>query len=171
MTDVDIVEAVDDGQPDDGWHPLPPRARTMFTLSALLASLPLLVGALVAIGVLLPDGVVKTAAAVAALAAVPSLFVWKARKRYRYTRWRLDADGFALRRGRFWSVETRVPGSRVQHLDLVRGPLQRRFDLATLVIHTAGTRQNAVSVSGMDTAEAERLRNVLAQGTADDDDA
>lgn len=156
---------------DDGWQPLPPRARTLFTLSAAISSLPFLVGVLVALGLLLPDSAFRIGAAVAALVAIPSLFVWLARKRYRYTRWRLDAEGFALRRGRFWSVETRVPGSRVQHLDLVRGPLQRRFDLATLVIHTAGTRQNAVSVAGMDSAEAERLRNVLARGTADDDDA
>ena len=160
----------DAAREDSDWQPLPPRARTMFTLSALVSSLVFLVGALVAIGLLLPDGPPKIGVAVAALIAIPGLFVWLARKRYRYTLWRLDADGFALRRGRFWSVETRVPGTRVQHLDLVRGPLQRRFDLASLSLHPAATRPTALSVAGMDTAEAERLRHVLAEGTADDDD-
>ena len=46
------------------------------------------------------------------------------------------------------SIETRVLGSRVQHPTWC-GPLERRFDLATLVIHTAGTRQHALSVNGM----------------------
>jgi uncharacterized protein len=173
VIDLETIETpgAQDGEDDAGWQPLPPRARTLFTLSAAVSALFPLVGALVAIGLLVPEGGLRVGAAVAALVAIPTLSVWLARKRYRYTRWRLDAEGFALRRGRFWSVETRVPGSRVQHLDLVRGPLQRRFDLATLVIHTAGTRHNAVSVAGMDTAEAERLRDVLARGTADDDDA
>ena len=45
------------------------------------------------------------------------------------------------------------------------------FGLATLVIHTAGTRLNAVAVRGLGVAEAERLRDALARVTADDDDA
>jgi membrane protein YdbS with pleckstrin-like domain len=63
-----------------------------------------------------------------------------------------------------------VPASRVQHLDLKRGPLQRRYGLATLVIHTAGTRHSAVAVSGLDAADAERLRDRLAHQVDDDDD-
>jgi membrane protein YdbS with pleckstrin-like domain len=63
-----------------------------------------------------------------------------------------------------------VPGSRVQHLDIRRGPLERHFRLATLVIHTAGTRHSEVSVSGLDNGDAERLRDHLARQTDDDDD-
>ncbi|MCR6663220.1 MAG: PH domain-containing protein [Luteimonas sp.] len=172
-------ESAPDHSPDElamdlagnGWQPLPLRARTLFTLSASITSAVMTVCALVAIGLLLPDGALKIAAAIAALLAIPTFFVWLARKRYRYTRWRLDDEGFALRRGKFWSVETRIPGSRVQHLDLVRGPLERRFTLATLVIHTAGTRQHALSVGGLDADEAERLRDTLAARTDLDDDA
>ena len=40
--------------------------------------------------------------------------LWVAHKRYRYTFWILDEDGFAVRRGRLWQWETRVPSSRVQ---------------------------------------------------------
>lgn len=173
MTDIESAMARPEapGAPEDGrWQRLPPRARSLFTLSAAISSLVFVVGGLVAVGLLLPEGAVKIAAAIAVLLLVPTAFVWMARKKYRYTFWRLDEEGFALRRGRFWCVDTRVPASRVQHLDLVRGPLERRFDLATLVIHTAGTRQSAVSVGGMDAGEAERLRDVLAQGAGRDDD-
>lgn len=96
---------------------------------------------------------------------------WLGVKRHRRTLWKLDEQGFALQRGRWWQIESRVPISRVQHLDLKRGPLERAFKLATLVIHTAGTKMAAVSVSGLDGEDAERLRDRLARQLDHDDDA
>lgn len=96
---------------------------------------------------------------------------WLGAKRHRRTLWRLDENGFALQRGRWWQTESRVPISRVQHLDLKRGPLERAFHLATLVVHTAGTRMSAVSVSGLDGDDAEHLRDRLARQLDHDDDA
>ncbi len=92
-------------------------------------------------------------------------------RRHRYTRWRLDDQGFALMQGRLWQSETHIPISRVQHLDVRRGPLERAARLSTLVVHTAGTRLNAVSVSGLDRRDAERLRDRLAHQLDHDDDA
>lgn len=156
----------------DGWQPLPLRARALFVLANLVGFGIAAVGSLVPIGLLAPSRTVATVLAIASLVALPAFGIWLARKQYRYTQWRLDDDGFALRRGRLWQAETRVPATRVQHLDLKRGPLERRFDLSTLVIHTAGTRHSAVSVSGLDAGDAERLRDHLArQGDDDDDDA
>ncbi|QOW20701.1 PH domain-containing protein [Lysobacter ciconiae] len=82
-------------------------------------------------------------------------------KQFRHTYWRLDPEGLALRRGRMWLRETRVPITRVQHLDLKRGPLQRRRSLATLVVHTAGTRNSSVVVPNIDVDDAEFLRDRL----------
>lgn len=92
-------------------------------------------------------------------------------RRHRYTRWRLDEQGFALMQGRLWQSETHVPISRVQHLDVRRGPLERAARLSTLVVHTAGTRLSAVSVSGLDRRDAERLRDRLAHQLDRHDDA
>ncbi len=100
-----------------------------------------------------------------------ALGAWIGIKRHRRTLWKLDQDGFALRHGRWWQTESRVPISRVQHLDLKRGPLQRGLRLATLVIHTAGTRMAAVSVTGLDSEDAERLRDRLSRQLDHDDDA
>ena len=58
-----------------------------------------------------------------------ALGAWIGIKRHRRTLWKLDQDGFALRHGRWWQTESRVPASRVQHLDLKRGPLQRGLRL------------------------------------------
>ncbi|UKE47605.1 PH domain-containing protein [Xanthomonas cerealis] len=106
------------------------------------------------------------AAALGALLGACIAFV-----RHRRIRWRLDAQGLDLRRGRMWQSEVHVPMSRVQHLDLRRGPLQRAARLATLVVHTAGTRHNAVALPGLDQADAERLRERLARQLDHDDDA
>ena len=154
-----------------GWQPLSPRARGLFIVSGALAfALPLLLATAAAGFALLPAGLAGASAFTCVLLGA-CLGGWRGNRRYRHTRWRLDADGFALRRGRMWQSETRVPGSRVQHLDLKRGPLERHYALATLVIHTAGTRHGAVSVSGLDARDAERLRDRLARQVREDDDA
>ncbi len=49
--------------------------------------------------------------------------------------------------------------------------MERRYGLATLVIHTAGTKLNTVSVGGLDAGDAERLRDELAQRIEADVDA
>ncbi len=154
----------------DVWQPLPVRARTLATLSTLIGTLVPLTIAL-GIGVLASGRTpLAFAAAGTALVLIPAWTVWIARRRWLRTRWRLDDDGFGIRRGHLWRSDTRVPGSRVQHLDIRRGPLERAFGLSTLIVHTAGTRNSAVSVSGLDYAEAERLRDALAARAARDDD-
>ncbi|MFT3761524.1 MAG: PH domain-containing protein [Pseudoxanthomonas sp.] len=154
---------------DDGWQPLPPRGAWFAALGG-------------AIGGFFPfaaTGFLSLAThfgqpwlLIPAAGAVGALFGgWLGWKRHRRTAWKLDETGFAVRRGRLWQTETRVPTSRVQHLDLKRGPLQRMSSLATLVVHTAGTRMAAVSVSGLDDADAEYLRDLLARQIDQDGDA
>jgi membrane protein YdbS with pleckstrin-like domain len=150
------------------WQPLPARARRLFVVNGLAFALPFALVPAVLAGVFELAAPWRFALAGALFGA--AFGAWLGNKHWKHTYWRLDGDGFNLRRGRLWRSETRVPASRVQHLDLKRGPLQRRYDLATLVIHTAGTRHSAVSVSGLDAADAERLRDQLAHPVDDDDD-
>lgn len=91
--------------------------------------------------------------------------------RLRHQRWKLDAEGLWLRQGRMWWRETRVPASRVQHVDLKHGPLERRVRLATLVVHTAAVHLSGITVRGLDEADAERLRDALARQLDDAGDA
>jgi membrane protein YdbS with pleckstrin-like domain len=57
----------------------------------------------------------------------------------RWRRWRYEirAEEVDLQRGIFWIRRTLVPLARIQHVDTQRGPLQRRFGLATVVFYTA----------------------------------
>ena len=88
-----------------------------------------------------------------------------AKNRWLYTRWRLDDEGFRLRKGRWWQKEIFIPRSRVQHLDIHNGPMERNRGLATLVIHTAGTQSHALKQGGFSLETATQLRNALVPET------
>lgn len=150
-----------------GWQRLPPRARLLCLLGPVLSLLvPAVFGGVVLARVLhlwaMPLATVVLALALGTLIGL---------KQYRHTYWKLDDEGLAIRRGRMWQRETRVPITRVQHLDLKRGPLQRMRGLATLIVHTAGTRHSAVTVPHLDADDAERLRDRLGRQIDHDDDA
>lgn len=151
------------------WQPLPARARALFVLAlALPLAIVPAIPAFVLATALDADWPWCLAAVVALVCAVAG--AWVATRQYASTAWRHDHEGLAVRRGRWWQRETRVPASRVQHLDLKRGPLQRRRRLATLVVHTAGTQHSAVTVRHLDEADAQRLREALSAQIDRDDD-
>ena len=91
-------------------------------------------------------------------------------RRWKSTAWKLDGTGLHVRRGRMWRKEVLVPRSRVQHLDLERGPIERQYLLATLIVHTAGTRQHALRLAGLADADAVALRDALVPQASRDDD-
>ncbi len=143
-----------------GWQPLPPRGAWLAALGGVMLGIPLAVGATFASQA--SGWGSPWLAAPAGLLIGAVLGAWVSVRRHLRTRWKLDDSGFAVRRGNWWQSETHVPISRVQHLDLKRGPLERGLGLATLVVHTAGTRQATVNVQALDAADAERLRDRLA---------
>lgn len=150
------------------WQPLPERARLLFALErALPVALPALpLGFVLVHAAELPWQFVVALPPLAFLAGL-----WVGLRQFSAVAWRLDEEGLAIRRGRLWQRETRVPVTRVQHLDVKRGPWQRQRQLATVVVHTAGTRHSAVSVPHLDAADAERLRDVLGRQVDDVDEA
>lgn len=161
--------------PPPGWQSLPVRARKLFVLTHALGFGGAGLVAAIAVATLLSSafgngGLFPVVIALGLIGGI-TFGAWLGAKQYRYTRWKLDRDGFALRRGRMWQRESRVPASRVQHLDLKHGPLERSYGLATLVIHTAGTKLNTVSIGGLDAGDAERLRDHLASRIEADVDA
>ena len=155
--------------PAPGWQPLPPRGARLYALNhALGFGVPaVLAAAALALSPLAPPWWAMAMTVPAAVAAG----AWIGVRRHRRIFWKLDDLGLWLRRGRLWQAETFVPLTRVQHLDLGRGPLQRALRLATLVVHTAGTRAAEVTVPLLDDADAERLRERLSLQPDQDGDA
>lgn len=156
------------------WQALPEAARRAFRWSALLGwgLAGLLAGPVAAVAWALAQGpsLVLLAAAVLPLLLAIGLALWQADWAWRYTRWRLDRDGLRLRRGRWWRQERMVPRARVQHLDIERGLIERRFGLATLVVHTAGTVHGALRQAGFAEADAMQLREALVPERREYDD-
>lgn len=64
-------------------------------------------------------------------------------------------------RGWMFHTDTLVPLVRVQHLDIARGPLDKAFGTATLVVHTAGTHNSIVSLPGLSPERAGELAGVI----------
>lgn len=157
------------------WQPLPGPAGTLMMISGLLT------GLLAGIGLMflawnaldLFDDVAwwkRAAAALLAWALVGLLGLVLGYRRWRASFWKLDDTGLHLKRGRAFRKEILVPRSRVQHLDIERGPIERHFGLATLVIHTAGTRQHAIRQPGLADSDAVALRDALVPASAGHDD-
>jgi len=80
---------------------------------------------------------------------------------YDATSYRVTERAVEIRKGVLWRRVVHVPLSRVQHTDVLQGPLMRRFGLATVSIHTAGTVDAKVELSGLALGDAERLRDLL----------
>lgn len=170
-----MPETLTDWPGDAPWQALPDAARRCFFLSSNLAGavFGLLFGVVPAAVLAFADGPSwwQLIGALGVLVVCLALANWRAALAFRYTRWRLDGDGLRVRRGRFWRSEVLVPRARVQHLDIERGPIERRYGLATLVVHTAGTRLNAVRQPGFDEESANRLRDALVPQQREHDDA
>ena len=89
---------------------------------------------------------------------------WPALK-YRNWSIRLDARHLVVRHGVVWRRERLVPRTRVQHVDISSGPLDRAFGLRQLAVYTAGSRSADVGIPGLAPETAEGLRAALV-GTA-----
>ena len=80
-----------------------------------------------------------------------------------YARLRYGLDGRLLQvvRGWMFHTDTVVPLVRVQHIDVTRGPLDKTFGTATLVLHTAGTHNSIVTVPGLAPERAAGIRDTI----------
>ena len=92
---------------------------------------------------------------------------WPARA-YEHTFYRVDDQGIEIRKGVYWRVVINVPRSRVQHIDVSQGPIERRYGLGTLVVYTAGTEHAKVELEGLEHGRALQIReHLLPSGTSD----
>ncbi len=83
------------------------------------------------------------------------------RLRYHFWRYELrDKDLYAIR-GIYNRVQTIVPLRRIQHLDVEQDLIEDNFNVARLVVHTAGTRSTDIVVPGLAYEEAVRLRDTV----------
>jgi uncharacterized protein len=149
--------AVSDYQPLDPRYV--PLQRLVGRIVTLIVSLALVVGLLV---LLTPRRWIWVAALwlVGTLALAWLSYRWPAIE-FRHISYRVDEDGIEIRAGVLWQRVINVPRARVQHTDVVQGPLERRYGLGRLVIHTAGTEHSRVELPGLEHRIALGIRDHL----------
>ncbi|WP_154793918.1 PH domain-containing protein [Occultella kanbiaonis] len=79
---------------------------------------------------------------------------------YAKHRWEVTEHAVYTRTGYFWQTWRVAPMSRIQTVDTTRGPLQRAFGLATVVVTTASAA-GPVSIAGLDDEQATEIAHEL----------
>jgi membrane protein YdbS with pleckstrin-like domain len=96
------------------------------------------------------------------------LLFWYPPRAYRAWGYRIDGKVLETRSGIWFRFYQLLPLSRLQHVDLHSGPIQRSLGLASLLLHTAGTQHASIVIPGLDAREAVRLRDELVAIGGDD---
>lgn len=103
-------------------------------------------------------------AGVLLLATAPVLFMvtvwWLPKARWQRWRWRLGPEALHLRFGVLIRRNEHVPYFRIQHIEVISGPIERWLGLSTLTVTTASASGAAV-LPGVSQADAPALRQAL----------
>jgi membrane protein YdbS with pleckstrin-like domain len=142
-------------------QPVEPGYRHVLRLRLVFTWLPLIVGGLALDNMLLGDSpFYGLASALPPLIAI-AVIVFAPDRIYHRLRYGMTDRLLQVVRGWLFHVDTIVPFVRVQHLDVTRGPLDKMFGTATLIIHTAGTRNSIVTVPGLAPERAAGIRDII----------
>jgi uncharacterized protein len=138
--------------------PLHPAYVTTTRIASALGLLPFVIGAgaLEFVQLALPGTFIVPVL----LLYVFMAFVVPARK-YRHWGYAMGTDRLRIVRGYMLYRDTIVPFGRIQHIDVDQGPIDRRYDLATLTVHTAGNHNSTVALPGLLHADALAMREAI----------
>ena len=142
-------------------QPVEPAYRNALRLRAAIFWLPLFLGALVIDRFVLEDfAVAGLLPVLVGLIGFSGITVAPDRV---YRRLGYAIDGRLLRTVRGWlfHIDTVVPFVRVQHIDVIRGPVDKLFGTASLVVHTAGTHNSIVTLPGLSPDRAAEIRETI----------
>jgi hypothetical protein len=73
----------------------------------------------------------------------------------------MGTDQLRVVRGYMFYSDTIVPFGRIQHIDVDQGPIDRRYGLSKLTVHTAGHHNSTVTLPGLVHADALAMRTAM----------
>lgn len=142
-------------------QPVEPSYRNALRARAAIFWIPVFIASLVLNRAVLADtpieGLVPTLIGAIALSAI----IIAPDRIYRRLGYALDGRLLRTVRGWLFHTDTIVPFVRVQHIDVVRGPFDKLFGTATLVVHTAGTHNSVVTLPGLSPERAAEIREAI----------
>lgn len=104
----------------------------------------------------------QIAAGVVVALALFLMGVWVPR-RVAHTQYILREQDVHKRTGFWWHKTTSAGHNRIQHIEVIQGPIERLYGLSQLALYTAGGFQSDVRIPGLKTDEAHRLKQYLTQ--------
>ncbi len=153
-----------------------PSAIGLWTVQEIIGALFLLVPAMAA-SVFVPDGAPRWLVVVTDILpwALAGFFLLEVvvlpRYKYAVHRWEVTTDGVYTLTGWLSRTWVLVPISRIQTVDVTRGPLQRMFGLASVSVRTASA-QGSVEIQQLDAYTAAQVADDLSKrANLYDDDA
>lgn len=151
---------------------LDPRVIPLWRLSNLLGWGIVIISLMIPTLVLMLRFDIPVAAVISGWVLLLALIVWltwfRPPRVYRAWSYRIDDRVLETRSGLLFQVSRLLPLNRLQHVDIQRGPLERIFGLASLVLHTAGTHSASITIPGLEQETAARLRDHLIEIGGDD---
>ena len=167
-----ILDVSNEPSTSDAFHALDSRIVSVWRISGLIGIVLLLLSLLIAGLVIVGRELAYLRWVAGAWLAIAAILIWFCfwypSRLYRSWSYRLDAKVLETRSGRLFQRIRLLPLSRLQHVDIDRGPLERAFGLASLVLHTAGTHSANIRIPGLEAGEATRLRDRLIEIGGDD---
>lgn len=142
--------------------PLSPSHKSVLRVRFIVAALILLLPAAILDTAFLSDAAIPYGLLTAAAFLIGAFLVIVLPTR-NYGAWGYEAmeDELHVQSGILFRTRTVVPYGRVQHIDVGQGPVQRRYGVGTLTLHTAGTRGSEVWLPGLAIEDAERMRDEI----------
>ncbi|MFI7098857.1 PH domain-containing protein [Streptomyces sp. NPDC050161] len=153
-------------------HRVDPRARRWWTAQALLTlSGPLLLTALALATcavLFFPGALPWLGPLLCVVLVLPALAYLLVMPRWRYAVHAWELGDLAVYASAGWFRQRRriAPLSRVQTVDTLRGPLQRRYGLATVTVTTVSTAGD-ITIAGLSDADAEALSQRIGEAAQD----
>lgn len=151
-------------------HAVDPRYPRLVLGVALLVEVPVFLAAAPFV-LLAPVPMPARVALLLALAVVLSAVAWFAHRAASVIRYAVRQQDAIVRAGVFWRTETVQPIKRIQHVERVQGPLERRLGLSTLRLYSAGTGRVTLRIPGLDTDVAARISAFILEFADQEDGA
>ncbi|HAJ75051.1 MAG TPA: hypothetical protein DCM64_01210 [Gammaproteobacteria bacterium] len=92
------------------------------------------------------------------LMALLAWFVFASTRAIHYA---LRQHDVIVKSGVFWKQEVIQPLKRVQHVEVTRGPLDKRYGLANVKLFSAGTSKSTFRIPGIEHEQAEQIRQFV----------
>jgi membrane protein YdbS with pleckstrin-like domain len=163
--DISLLPSVD----DVAYHPLETSYRTLQLLVSMPALFVLMVASVIAVWQLgAPQWTFFTALGFWTLVAIlQAIAIFKG----------FPCKGYALRerdivykKGWLYKQHVTIPFSRIQHVDIKEGILERAFEISRLNIYTAGGQSSDLTIPGLKPEDSRRLRSYIVRITTSDEE-